>query len=339
MTACPWEPFAAGVMMSKPCDSSHASWLGQFCIPILSTMTGEQLEGNSFLLHAHQPQCFSDSSDQVLCYSTCSDLHIACFGAYLIAANQNKNLFTSTLRFVPLFPFPAPWLYVGVSLLPKSGLCHLFLGLNCLTKPPVGGALWNTTSFHWCFWAGAVLLQTSREFRRNQRQCELHNKCACKQRQRHSPIAAAHGLCWSWEKGSQEVKEGRVESLLLDGDGRANWMWTENCANSLDSRPCLTQFFLSPLRSPKLLLTKLAWLCVPNSLFVYYWLFKCLFEAILGFYIPKHVKLWTITATCPFTLANQNVLFESITLKLPFLEKLFPCHFDHGCQFSPPRCT
>lgn len=132
-----------------------------------------------------------------------------------------------------------------VSLLPKSGLCHLFLGLNCVTKPPVGGALWNTTSFHCCFWAGAVLLQTSREFRRNQRQCELHNKCACKQRQRHSPIAAAHGLCWSWEKGSQEVKEGRVDSLLLDGDWRANWMWTENCAtkNSLDSWPCLTQFF------------------------------------------------------------------------------------------------
>lgn len=122
MTACPWEPSAAAVMMSKPCDSSRASWLDQVCFPILTTMTGEHLEGNSFLLHAHQPQCFSEASNQVLCYSTCSDLIkslpvciLLAFRAYLIAANQNKNLFTSTIRFEPLFPFPAPWLYVGVS--------------------------------------------------------------------------------------------------------------------------------------------------------------------------------------------------------------------------------
>lgn len=166
--ACPWEPFAAAVMMSKPCGSSRASWLDQFCIPILTTMTGEHLEGNSFLLHAHQPQCFSEASNQVLCYSTCSDLIkslpvciLLAFRAYLIAANQNKNLFTSTVRFEPLSPLPALWLFG--SLLPKSGLFHLFLGLNCVTKSPAGGALWIAT-FHCCFWTGAVLLQTSREF-------------------------------------------------------------------------------------------------------------------------------------------------------------------------------
>ncbi len=88
VTACPWEPFAAAVMMSKPSDSSHASWLDQFCILILSTMTGEHLKGKRFLLHAHQPQCFSDTSDQVLCYSTCTD--IACFRS-ILNSSQSKQ--------------------------------------------------------------------------------------------------------------------------------------------------------------------------------------------------------------------------------------------------------
>lgn len=100
--ACPWEPFAAAVMMSNPCDSSCALWLDQFCIPILTTLTGEQLGINSFLLHAHRSQCFSDASElynQVLCYSTCThwldwiitNVHTACFWSVLNSGQSKEE--------------------------------------------------------------------------------------------------------------------------------------------------------------------------------------------------------------------------------------------------------
>lgn len=186
------------------------------------------------LLHAHQPQCFSDASslyNQVLCFSmwNCLDwiiahAHIACFWSILTSGQSKQEplylyYMIRTCLSLSCSLTLSPW----VSPLPKSGLCHLFLGLNCVTKPPAGGALWNATSFHCCFWAGAVLLQTSESSERNQRQCELHNKCACEQRQRHSPIAAVHGR---WEKGSQEVKRERgqyIARLWWESQLDVNW--------------------------------------------------------------------------------------------------------------------
>lgn len=226
--------------MSKPHDSSRASGLDHLCVrpPILIIMTGEQLERNSFPLHAPPPQCFPDASNlnnQVL------DLIIACSACFW-SGQWQKNLFSSTIRFKSLkshlYPNPAFVLVQNVwGIVQQGELRETPLFPLLLLRPP-----------------------ESQEETRNNVNC---TKRACKQERNVLPSLRL-------TKGADYGRKNHWKySIWWESQTDVKWKWLLRTLTTSDL--FLFLFFCQSCCSQNF-----AWLCVTFSLFLIGFLSVCL---------------------------------------------------------------